>query len=204
MKKIIFCLVLITLILSCESVHADSKFELRLGVGVAKLSKPQYYTDYAHVGPSVHAGLSYQMTSFLGLLISVDFHRNVLDKEKLRENLFTQGTIGGYDEIRGGNSSVLSLSANTLFYIVPRASVLPVYVLGGGGYFKLTTDQMMIGNTAIPKQSEIAWTVVGGAGIDVPLSTVFALFFEGKYGIGYTKAEQSHYLSGTIGMRFDR
>jgi hypothetical protein len=202
MKRVF--IVLFVLCSTADTTIASSKFELRLGGGVSKISKPQLYTDYRNLGPSVTSGISFQMTSRLGILISVDFNRYIFDRSRLHEELVNQGLLTSSDQIKGGNSQIISISANTLLYIIPKSGILPLYLIGGGGYFKLSKDEMSTGGVVTPKQTKFAWHLLSGIGIDVPVSGALSLFLEGKYGVGYTKPEKSHFMTGSFGVKFDR
>jgi len=204
MKSIVVLLIFFVLAFSADTVQAGSGVELRLAGGVSKLSEPQYYTDHWNIGPSINTGLSYQMTSRLGILMSIEYNRYILDREKLHERLLIEGLAATNDHIQGGNSSILTISVNTLLYIVPKSGAMPIYLVGGAGYFKLSTDKMAIGGIDTPKRSEISWSLLGGVGIDAPLSRPLSLFLERRYGIGYTKTEESRFISANIGVKFDR
>jgi len=170
-------------------VRAKGKNDIYMGGGISIPSNPKIFSDLWNASYNGGIGYGHKLFPALSVVFSLDYNNFTLDK-------------GKDADIIGGSSSIVTISENVKFRLIPGTNTLSPYVLGGLGFFHLSQKNKTIEHSIIaPGDSESAFFVQFGAGIDIPFSENDNVFIEAKYGIGFTKADNTMYIPLRIGLR---
>ena len=204
MRKIIFNIFL--LLVTAVNVFAQepNKVELYGNSGISFPAGPDEFSDYWKMGFNLGGGIGYPLTPNFVLIGYFDFNSFKFDDDAFLEDY---GLGGSGLSVSGGEASVITLSGNLKINLQTSSSQARPYLIGGIGLFKLSVSDMTIydrfgGFAKTEGDSETAFSVLLGAGIDFAVGERMDLFFEGKYAIGFTEDESTQVLPIKLGLKF--
>lgn len=167
------------------------KFSVYANSGLSFPTAPSGFTDGYNMGFNFGGGIEYSVLPFSMLCIrgNFDYNKFLLDKEDT-------GVA-----IEGGNRSIILISGSAR--VAPPIPMLPIkpYILGGVGLFQVSTEDVKIGIIKIEGDSESAFSLLFGAGIDFSPIPLIAFFVEGNYVLGFTEDENTEYFPVKLGLK---
>lgn len=125
-----------------------------------------------------------------------------LEVQYTRFGLDPQGRYGGggAPETADGHLSSLSGIGNVVL-VVPIASRIRPYLIGGAGVYRLTSDIIQEPNSTYGPNGVTKFGLNGGAGVELafgPLRT----FVEARYHNAFSSGSDVSFIPVTIGMKF--
>jgi opacity protein-like surface antigen len=201
MKKLV---VLAFLICIASSAFAQSgNTELYLSGGFSLPMEPAAFSDYWSAGYNVGTGAGYvfnERVSFAGYLTYNNFAFG--EDDFLRDF----GFAGLGVNIDGGSASIISVSGNLKLAVAPTLARVSPYVIGGMGFSHFSIDDITVSDAVssvtLPGNSESAFAILFGGGVDIPTSPTLAIFLEAQYAINFTDVESTQYFPFRVGMKF--
>lgn len=147
------------------------------GIGIFAAAGPALPTgdlaDGWDWGLDVGGGISIPLGSTLQLRGEVNYDRFLLDKEN----------FGIPDDVDGGDATSLTVLGTLKLPLRMQGQSWTPYLVGGGGYMRLSVDDIAGVNPDVHDDRAAAAV---GAGADFPLgASNWAFFVEGRYVIGF-------------------
>jgi opacity protein-like surface antigen len=199
---ILFCILLFFV----TSVWSQQQTYLMGGASFP--SSKQMNSDYWKEGYNVGGGFGWSIFSGLSITTLIEFHSFSFDKPRVA-NVFGLRDSSGVD-VQGDGVTLYTISANGKYSIIPidASTIISPYVTAGIGYMLVyTTDARIVrgySSYSIKGSNKSALSVLLGAGVDVPLSSTFGVFVEGKYVQGFIKNHSTSYVPVEAGIRISR
>lgn len=192
---------LISIFIGSSLITAQSN-EIFLNGGISSPNKPESLADHWKTGFNVGGGIGFGLTETLTFVASADYNSFAFDESGFLESY---GFSGYGIRITGGTATIFTLSGN-LKVTFASGSISP-YVVGGLGYLNLALSDITIslGNESdkVSGDSESSLFVQVGVGLDFPLSENSSLFFEGRYGNGFTDNGGTTFFPLKAGIKFN-
>jgi len=203
MKRIIFSLFLLSVVIANASSQGINKYEFYANSGISFPMGSNEFADYWRMGINFGGGIGDSISPILTLVAYFDFNKFRFDDDKfLRDN----GYSGYGISISGGGASIITLSGNLKATLQTSPSSLHPYFCGGIGFMKLFLDDVTVywlGESAtIEGDSESNFSVFFGAGIDFVIGKRMDLFLEGKYAIEIAEGEKAQIFPIKLGIKF--
>ena len=197
MKRIVLCLMLCAFAGSAQA-QGTRKLTVNFGLGPAFPVSPEGFTDLWNAGPTVGTGISYALTPVLAAMVILDFSMFTLNENKALQQV---GIAIG--DVAGGRITLLSGSINLKACVLPQATGIRPYLLGGGGIYRQSVGAIAwkFGDIIFPielPESETTQMLQVGLGVDIPAGRKVELFIEGRFMIGFTEGDSRT----TIPVRF--
>ena len=187
-------------LLAAADVHAAGTSRPRIQVNgslAVPTSREAFADDYS-LGFGGGIGVVLPVSPSFNVSGTVDFTTFELDADSY---IASRGIMPA--SLAGGEISVLYVAGNLKWNVLlpPESSVRP-YILLGGGYFRLATDDIIlpISTTIIKTEHVVGWH--GGWGIDLTLGSAISLFFDALYIVGLTQ-QATGYVPVRVGLTFD-
>ena len=203
MKRIIFSLFLLSVAIANASAQGTNKPEFYANSGISFPTGPDEFTDYWRMGFNFGGGIGYSVSPNLTLVGYFDFNNFRFDDDKF---LRDYGFSGYGISISGGEASIITLSGNLKATLQTSPSSLHPYFCGGIGFFKFSIGDVTVyepgGSATAEGDSESAFSVLFGAGIDFVIGKRMDLFIEGKYAIGFTEDGSTQMFPIKLGIKF--
>lgn len=203
MKKIIFGLFLFLASIANAFAQGTNKPEFYGNSGISFPIGPDEFSDYWRMGFNFGGGIGYPISPNLSLVGYFDFNNFRFDDDKY---LRDYGFAGYGISISGGEASIITLSGNLKATLHTTTSSVHPYLWGGIGFFKLSIGDITIygpgGAVSVEGDSESAFSVLVGGGIDFVIGERMDLFIEGKYVIGFTEGESTQMFPVKFGIKF--
>lgn len=170
--------------------------------GVSLPTKPQAFADYWALGFNGSVGASYTVARAWTLMTSIDYNRFAFDEEQFLKAL-------GYEDAglhtEGGAASILTLTGGIKYALMTRENSESPYLIGTVGFFRVSTSEITVSDdqssVTFPGNSENAFALLFGAGVDIPSGSNINFFLEGRFGIGFTKTESTTFVPVKVGVR---
>jgi opacity protein-like surface antigen len=180
----------------------EKNSSLFLSGGASFPSKPKEFTDYWEMGFNVGGGFGFDLTPSLSILALAEYNNLPFNKDQfLKDFGFSSYGIS----LSGGAASILTVTGSLKILLNPSSSASTVYVLGGIGFFQVSTSDIKVsyqGRTETAQGTkESAFSAHFGAGVDIPVGAETYIFLQGSYGMGFTKDEGTYYIPLKFGMR---
>jgi opacity protein-like surface antigen len=180
----------------------EKKTCLYFSGGLSFPSKPKEFTDYWNMGFNVGGGFGFDLTPSLSILGLAEYNNLSFNKDQfLRDFGFSSYGIS----LSGGAASILTVTGSLKILLNPSTSESRVYVLGGIGFFQVSTSDVQVsyqGRTETAQGTkESAFSAHFGAGVDIPVGAETYIFLQGSYGMGFTKDEGTNYIPLKLGVR---
>lgn len=148
----------------------------------------------AHSGFTIAGSVGFRpVNSPLGYRLEAQYTRFGLDPER-------RTGPGGAPETADGHLSSLSGTGNVIL-VVPTASRLRPYLIGGVGVYRLTSDIVQEPNSTYPPRSVTKFGLNGGAGVEMAIGSL-RTFVEARYHSAFADEGKVTFLPVTIGLRF--
>jgi opacity protein-like surface antigen len=171
------------------AVQAQGKNDVYVGAGLSLPLNPQSFSDQWNMGYNGGIGYGFGLTHAFSVIGSLEYNYFTIDKKKNAD-------------ITGGSVSIVTISGNVKCKPVSGSNPISPYLLGGLGFFYLSTSNEAVGKTLIKSgDSESAILILLGAGFDFHINNTDNVFIEAKYGVGFAKKENTTYLPVRIGLR---
>jgi len=207
MNKSISFLIIISCLLSnnlTAQAQYDNKTAYYINSGLSIPSAPDGFSDWYKVGFNFGGGISYPLTDVFSLRGYYAFNSFKFDEDPFLEDF---GLSGLGIEIDGGSFTIIQGTANLKISLPtsPDSKANP-YFTGGIGFMRSSigdiTATFVGGSLSQDGDSETAFSIDFGAGLDITINGKTALFFEGTYTIGFTEDESTQYFPIRIGIIF--
>jgi hypothetical protein len=199
MNRTKIALLALGLLASTAFGQEEKRATLSLSGGVSFPSQPSVFSDYWKMGFNFGASLGYALSPFLTIGGSFDYNNFAFDEEGFLKNL---GASGYGITVSGASASIISVMGNLKVSLTP-ASVSP-YFFGGLGFSRISLSDATIsggGESATVKfGSNSVFSVLFGAGLDIPAGKATKVFLQGAYGIGFKENGNTNYLPVKFGV----
>lgn len=203
MKRVTFSIFLLLVTTANILAQGTNKLEFYCNSGISFPAAPDEFTDYWRMGFNFGGGIGYSVTPNLTLIGYFDFNGFRFDDDKF---LRDYGFSGYGISISGGEASIITFSGNLKATLQTRPSQVRPYFCGGIGLFKLSIGDVTVygpgGSATAEGDSETAFSVLFGAGIDFAIGERMDLFIEGRYVIGFTEDESTQMFPIKLGIKF--
>lgn len=200
MRKTLVLLLISALFLSMAIAQQKEKITLSLYGGPSSIVKPAFFSDYWKTGFNIGSSFDYELSRLLTVGVSFGYNNFTFNEDRFLEDF---GVFRGF-AIVGPSIRIYTISGILRVTVIKIEESLSPYVFGGLGFFRLShgdnTRPNDISNARISFDQQSAACVLSGAGVEVPVDEISGLFFEGNYTIGFTKSENTSYLTGKIGV----
>jgi opacity protein-like surface antigen len=200
MKKLF---VLSFVVILCISGFAQTarNIEIYLNSGVSIPSAPEEFTEYWSTGFNAGGGVGYKFSNMVIGVAYFDYNSFTFDEDEFLQDIGAGGTGA---QIEGGAASLISFQGNVKLYLVQNIRSVFPYLRAGFGFMNLSTDDVSVFFAGVRNSyegdSESAFAVNFGAGLDVSLSPTIKLFFEGGYNLAFTENESTGYIPVKAGV----
>lgn len=203
MIRIFLCLVLCALAGSAQA-QGTHKLTVNFGLGPAFPVNPERFTDLWNSGPTIGTGISYALTPVLAAMVILDFGMFTLNENKA---LIEVGAPIG--NVAGGRITIRSGTLNLKACVLPHATGIRPYLLGGGGIYRLSVGDVAwrFGDIVQPNvpfdlpESETTQMLQVGLGMDIPAGRNVELFVEGRFVIAFTEGDSRTTIPIRLGIK---
>jgi len=203
MKVIIISTLLLLASATTAFGQGTNGLELYLNSGISFPSNPDEFADYWSTGFNFGGGAGYSVDPNLTLVAYFDYNDFNFDDERFLEDY---GFTGYGISITGGEASSITLSGNLKVTLLPSPEPVRPYLLGGVGWTRISIGDVTIygpgGSVTVEGESETAFSVLLGAGIDFTLTEGMDLFIQGGYSIAFTEEESTEIFPVKLGIKF--
>jgi opacity protein-like surface antigen len=203
MRTVKTTLLAILLFATTALAQDEKKVTLSLGGGISFPSQPSLFSNYWKMGFNFGAGIGYPLSPSVSLVSSFDYSNFAFnDEDFLRDNGF-----GGYGiTISGGSATIISILGNIKASLAQAPGSVAPYLLGGLGLFSISTSDLTVSagglSLSVNSESESAFSILFGAGIDIPAGETTTVFLQAAYSVGFTKNESTNYVPVKAGVAF--
>jgi opacity protein-like surface antigen len=205
-KPIKVITVLITVIIFLRNNYSQTNSEIQnievhLIGGISFPSQPEIFTDYWNFGYNLGGGLGYRFTPIFSASVLFNFNNFPFNDDKFLRDL---GIEGSGVKVDGGSTIIITVTAVAKARFTESYNKLSPYLVGGIGYFSITTSDMKLSygfqSETIESESESAFSFLFGGGLEVPIGINKYFFIELNYGQGFTKEDHTGYIPLKIGF----
>ena len=153
------------------------------------------------MGFNLGGGIGYRFGSNVSGNAYFSYNSFPLNENKFLDDLNAPSGVN----ISGGSASVILFTTNIKALLIANSQQVSPYLLVGIGLFSLSTSDATVSymGTQIPvnsSNSESAFGILFGGGIDIPVSPTIKIFLEAGYTLGFTKGESTGYLPIKSGL----
>ena len=184
-----------------QTYSQNQKIEVHLIGGVSFPSQPDQFTDYWNFGYNIGGGFGYRFSRTFSSSVLLNYNNFPFNEGKLLREL---GIEGMGIEVDGGSSIIITLSGSVKARFIDDPNSFSPYLVGGMGYFKLATSDVKLTygyqSETIKSESESAFNILFGGGIEVPIGMNKYFFFELNYGLGFTNENYTGYIPVKLGF----
>jgi opacity protein-like surface antigen len=202
MKNILLVVVGVIFVMTIAHSQEEHKASLLFGCGVSFPSQPELFSDYWDMGFNLNAGFGFHLSPRLTLEGTVEYNNFAFDDEQLLNDL---GASGYGITIEGGSATIFSVLAGLKANLLPPDRPVSPYFIGDIGVLNLSTDDVTVSapgvNMKIKGDSESAFTMVLGAGVDITAGESTTVFLQIAYGLGFTEHDNTNYVPLKAGLR---
>jgi opacity protein-like surface antigen len=174
-----------------------------VGGGLSFPSQPSDFSNYWKMGYNVGGGLGYALSSSFSLNALFDYNSFPLDADRILNDF---GLGGQGITIKGGSVTLITVSGTLKAWLIPLGDSPSPYVFVGGGFFGLSNSDVTIsdGNASrvLRGESTSEFSILFGAGLDIPMNESLVAFVQAAYGIAFAKDENTNYLPMKAGVSF--
>ena len=210
MGKIIFSLIIGLFFLYPQSVAGQhvSKIDLIVNGGIGIPADPAPWSDNWKWGLTGGAGISYRFSPHISIGAHIDYHSFLFDDYNFSGRLpFTEHIR----DIEAQHSSIIGVSAEAKYMVLPFSENLSPYVTAGVGFQRFfmsdiyiaeyTWDGFFIYDETLEGSTSYGAFIIAGGGLNIASSESRSYFIEVRYGIGFSEDEPNHFLPIRIGFR---
>lgn len=192
-----------------QSLSAVRTTDFGVAVGAAfpmgdRLSGPQVPTGEAPATMDVAggAGTGFTIAASMGIRPVNSALGYRLEAQYTRFGLDPQARFGpgGAPETADGHLSSLSGTGNVIL-VVPLASRVRPYIIGGVGAYLLTSDITQEPNSTFGSQSQTKFGLNGGVGFETAVGRLRG-FVEARYHSVFTEGKNADFIPLTVGLKF--
>lgn len=171
------------------------KAELYIGGGLSFPMSPEIFSDYWSMGFNFGGGIGYKFGRNISGNAYFSYTSFPLNESKFLDDLNAPSEVN----ISGGSASVILVTANIKALLIANPNQVTPYLLSGLGLFSLSTSDVTVSyqgyqQIANTSNSESAFGIVFGGGVDIPVSPTIKVFLEIGYVIGFTEGESTGYM----------
>ena len=204
MKIITPVIVAVLFIMTTAFPQDEHRATLSFGGGLSFPSQPNLFSDYWKTGFNVGAGLGYKLSTAVSIDGTFEYNNFAFDDEGLLNDL---GATGYGITIQGGSATIFSVIGSLKANLIPPPKPVSPYFLVGIGLFSLSTSDITIstpyGSEKKKGDSESAFTIVFGVGLDIRANETTTVFIQVADGVGFTKGQNTSYVPLKAGLRFN-
>ncbi len=200
-KHLFVSFIVFTLLVAVYQTNAQSTKEVFFNAGAAIPSKPEVFSDYWKMGFNVGGGVGFSISKNTTLSGSIDYSSFGIDEDGV---LKSNGLSNTGVSISGGAASILTIMGNAKILLTSDASNIAPYIVGGLGFFNISTNDIKIAYMGdvdvLEGSSELAFSLLLGAGFQFPIGNS-SIFLEGNYHIGFTEGSSTAFFPIKVGLR---
>lgn len=198
--KILATVIMIVILSGVLNAASANKVELYFNGALAFPLEPDEFSDYWKTSVlNLGGGIGHKIIPAISANVYFDWCNFGFDGEKFARDV----GVGGEVSISGLDASVMTIMGN-LKAVVPSGQIRP-YFWGGLGLFILSIDDgyVSVDDFVIPVEgeSENAFGINFGAGIEVTVAKTLDLFFDGRFVLGFTDVESTSILPLRAGIK---
>ncbi|HXG00393.1 MAG TPA: outer membrane beta-barrel protein [Bacteroidota bacterium] len=187
---------------SSSFIQEEGRAELYLHGGLSFPFQPKEFSDYWKMGFNIGGGLGYSFSPYLALVGHVDYNNFAFDEDGFLKDL---GFSGLGIKISGGSASIFTVSGNLKATLTTTPHSVSPYFIGGIGFFSISISEVTVSgggvSVRVEGDSESAFCVSFGPGIDISAAETVSILLEGKYVIGFTENENTTYIPLKAGIK---
>jgi opacity protein-like surface antigen len=192
--KTCYFVIVFFVFLSSITFSQDKKAEIFINGGISLPISPESFSDYWSMGYNIGGGAGYRFLPNLSGSLSLGYNSMVFDEEGFLKDF----GLGGYGlAVEGADATILMVTANVKFSLVPTAPLSP-YLIGGIGFCNVNTEDISfsyLGQIYVEQGSSAStFGAIIGAGVDIPVSPIVALFLEVDWGLATTEGDVTGYV----------
>ncbi len=177
------------------------KPEFFVTVGPAFPMKDANFRDNWNAGLSIGGGVGFQLTRLFTLVGSFDYNSFPFDEERFKR-MHLQEVL-----VQGPATKVMTFDARLKFFFPSDDTRLSPYVTGGGGFFKQTSEDVIIINVLGQDQSygkinESVMCAIAGVGFEFKYNDKIFAFLEGLFVTGFTELNSIQVVQVKLGLKY--
>ena len=192
--KTCYFVIVFFVFLSSITFSQDKKAEIFINGGISIPLSPEAFSDYWSMGYNIGGGAGYRFLPNLSGSLSLGYNSFAFNEEGFLESV---GLSGYGVDVDGADATILMVTANVKFSLAPTAPLSP-YLIGGIGFSNVTTEDISFSYLgqiyAEEGSSESTFGAIIGAGVDIPVSPIVALFLEVDWGLATTEGDVTGYV----------
>jgi len=181
------------------SAGAVSKPKIIVHGDVSIPTDPQEFVDGFSLGLGGGVGIGFPLSSRFAVVADVDYKIFGVDEEGLRQAYQLPPTTS----LEGDQIATLYASLSLKADLISAPSQIRPYLIGGVGFFHTKPDDFTANGTSLGFESEGAYGVNAGGGIEIVVAPYLILFLDVTYVVGFTENENTGYVSIRPGIAFD-
>jgi opacity protein-like surface antigen len=199
-----------TLAFALAAPASAQDLTLYLDAGPTFPQNPPEFADFWNIGPSLGVGLGTRLSPLWEIVGSVHWQHFPADEAAQIGDLLLQG-FGQTLAIRsldGRDATSLTLMAEARFHVPTDGRLLP-YLAFGWGFFelytsdaKVTPDDDAFAPVTVLGDTDGAFGVTVGGGLELPVSHGTRLLLDSTYTVGFTDLISTQYLPLRLGVGF--
>lgn len=178
------------------------KTEFYINSGVSFPIGPDEFSDYWRMGYNFGGGMGIPVSSNIILIGYFQYNSFRFDDDEFLQDW---GLTGYGISISGGEASIMTISGTIKATLGQTPLPMRPYLCGGVGFFKLSIGDITVydgySSETAEGDSENAFSILFGAGVDFTIGGRIGLFIEGQYVIGYTEGESTQIFPLKVGIR---
>lgn len=194
----------VSILLICFSVSIvraqDKSATLQFSAGLSVPVSPDAFTDYWNPGYNLGGGFAYYFTPMFSIQTYFDYNSFSLDDDSILEDA---GLEYSNVIVSGGNISIINISANIQYNIISVERKVSPYIFAGLGYYHLASKDLLMSDSydsiTLDGDSEDAFLINFGVGMQVNIVDNFSLFGDLRYLVGFTEDDNTIHLPIRVG-----
>jgi len=191
-------LIVIIIVFSATAQEKHSAFHFNTGFSVPV--SPDNFTDYWQVAYNLGGGVSYYFTPSFSIQAYFDYNNFSVNEDEILED-------SGLDDynvtLSGGNISTTYISGNIQYNIIDTNHKVSPYIFTGVGFLHRGVKDLTITDgydtEELEGNSDDAFAIDFGAGLQINFAPNFSLFGDVRYLIGFTEDENTIYVPFRVG-----
>jgi opacity protein-like surface antigen len=206
-RTFLVCVVMVAL--CAVGAQAQVKAEMQLNGELGVPVNPQAFTDgWSAAGFGGGVGFGIQVLPIVTVQANFNYSRVGLDEDGIKQQLlafgFSQSDLANLS-LDGGAINIMYVSGGAKVFLMEQGPARP-YVVGGMGYYRLSESDLDVSDgsqtTTLTFDSENAFGVNGGAGVDFAIGSKVDVFAEGQYVVGFTSGQSTGHVPVRVGLLF--
>ena len=196
LKYLLMIIILPFIILSAQ----ENKYTLLLNAGISIPSIPSGFSNNWQTGFTVGIGIGYNTSTYSHIIVQFNYYNNQLDKDSYIERI-----AGGKSALDAEGGSTSIVTANIMYKPSFNSSgtIIP-YLIFGIGLMNISKSNITVSvyseSFLVEGESNVYFSLMGGAGVDIFVSKYLILFAEANYYVGFKEDETVGFIPIRLGL----